>query len=247
MTDFKSLTAFKLAAGGHVSPERGLCAMEAVAWLEGLPHSDEPNCTCPVISSFVRTINDLMPSAVRQLLIPYLPRLVGTVARQHEPARARWLARNAVAMAVRHWNGDRAAAELARFLQSDTPPPEHVYVWLGAKSGEHSDAGMAATYAHRSLRGVYGVKRDYKYAASNAAFCAARCAALSARYAFSSAEGEPMKTVMKMQINRALKNPQVWKHAFEMLDGVLAIGPTAAGFSGDTEARAAADRALVKA
>jgi hypothetical protein len=92
MTDFTKLAVFKLSKHDHETSEQGLCAMEAVAWLEGLPHSDRPECTCPVIGAYVRSINDLMPDAERQKLIPYLSRLVGTVSKEHERERAEYLA-----------------------------------------------------------------------------------------------------------------------------------------------------------
>lgn len=65
--------------------------MEAVAWLEGLPHSAAPKCTCPVIAAFVRQMNDRLSHEDRQRLVPYLPRLVGTVSPEHKAARARFL------------------------------------------------------------------------------------------------------------------------------------------------------------
>jgi hypothetical protein len=83
---------FFLSAGNHASPEEGLCAMELVAFLEGLPHSDHPRCTCQIISAFVRGINDNMPDDIRQGLLKYLPRLVGTVSEQHEQERHEFFA-----------------------------------------------------------------------------------------------------------------------------------------------------------
>lgn len=78
MLNFEDLFKFELSVGAHRSPQTGLCAMEAVAWLEGEPHTDSPRCVDPVISMFVLEINDRANSQDRQRLIPYLPRLVGT-------------------------------------------------------------------------------------------------------------------------------------------------------------------------
>ncbi len=94
--DFNKLTVFRLKRGKHRNAEKGVCAMEAVAWLEGLPHSDAPECTCPVIASYVRTLNDNMSDNQRQRLVPYLPKLVGTVSRQHEQERAEFLVWQAI-------------------------------------------------------------------------------------------------------------------------------------------------------
>jgi len=96
MIDFSKLTAFELQAGAHDTAAEGLCAMEAVAWLEGVEHSDRPSCTCPVIAAFVRSINDRMPDSDRQKLVAYLPRLVGTVSPRHEQERAEYLAWHAI-------------------------------------------------------------------------------------------------------------------------------------------------------
>ena len=96
MIDFNKLTAFELRGGPHKSADDGLCAMEAVAWLEGVEHSDSPSCTCPVIAAFVRSINDRMPDSDRQKLVAYLPRLVGTVSPEHEQERAEYLAWHAI-------------------------------------------------------------------------------------------------------------------------------------------------------
>ena len=37
-----------LKKGAHSSPDAGMCALEAAAWIAGEPHSDHPECVCPV-------------------------------------------------------------------------------------------------------------------------------------------------------------------------------------------------------
>lgn len=51
-----------LRRGAHTSREQGVCAMEAAAWLAGEPHSDQPQCACPVIAAFVIAWNDALPT-----------------------------------------------------------------------------------------------------------------------------------------------------------------------------------------
>ena len=80
MIDFEKLAVFSLSKGKHNSAAEGVCAMEAVAWLEGLEHTDAPACTCPVIATAVRVMNDKLSDMDRQRLVAYLPRLVGTVS-----------------------------------------------------------------------------------------------------------------------------------------------------------------------
>jgi len=40
-----------LRYGSHGTSDKGMCAMEAVAWLANEPHSDRPACTCSVIAA----------------------------------------------------------------------------------------------------------------------------------------------------------------------------------------------------
>jgi len=81
-----------LKKGVHSDPSSGLCAMEMVAFMERLPHSDHPECTCPVIASFVRRANDSLNNEDRDKLLPLLPELVGTVSKAHEKERAEYFA-----------------------------------------------------------------------------------------------------------------------------------------------------------
>jgi hypothetical protein len=71
-----------LRKGAHEERERGVCAMEAAAWLAGEPHSDSPQCVCAVLGAFVRSWNDALPSDEdrNRLLKPLIPRLIGTAS-----------------------------------------------------------------------------------------------------------------------------------------------------------------------
>jgi hypothetical protein len=54
--------------------------MEAAAWLAGRPHSDAPECVCPVIRSFVIGWNDAIPDEARRtaILKPFLLKILDT-------------------------------------------------------------------------------------------------------------------------------------------------------------------------
>src|SRR5262245_43403878 len=54
--------------------------MEAVAWLAGEQHSDQPTCACPVIGAFMRTWGDSIrdDETRTRLLRPLVPLLVGS-------------------------------------------------------------------------------------------------------------------------------------------------------------------------
>jgi hypothetical protein len=95
------LGPLKLGRGSHSAPSNGLveaCVMEAVAYVAGEPFSDHPKCASPIITSFLISWNDAMDDGDRQMLKPYIPRLVGTrTTKADETARAwmltDWLAR----------------------------------------------------------------------------------------------------------------------------------------------------------
>jgi hypothetical protein len=70
--------SWTLDSGSHERPELGVCLMEAVAWVAGEPHSDAPECACPVLSAYGRVLNDAMPHDQRQRLAVFVPRLVGS-------------------------------------------------------------------------------------------------------------------------------------------------------------------------
>ncbi len=56
---------FELQPGFHGAPEEGMCALETVAWMAGLPHSDQPPCVCPVIATLLRSMNAKLRSVYR--------------------------------------------------------------------------------------------------------------------------------------------------------------------------------------
>ncbi|WP_342110984.1 glycosyltransferase family 61 protein [Methylobacterium sp. SI9] len=88
-----------LAAGPHAGAGSGLCALEAVAYVAGEPHSDRPACASPALSAFIRTWSDGLPQAARDaLILPLVPRLVGTrgseaLERRRVALAADWLVR----------------------------------------------------------------------------------------------------------------------------------------------------------
>lgn len=79
----------QLAAGQHNEGSGQLCAMEMVAFMERLPHSDHPDCTCPTLALVARTLNDMFLDPGRAKLMPVLPLLVDTrnPALEHERQR----------------------------------------------------------------------------------------------------------------------------------------------------------------
>lgn len=83
-----ALNTIHLDEGGHITYDldpwtpgfRQLCIAEAVAWLAGEPVvTDTPGCMSPILGVFARDLNDDWDDKTRQRLLPYAPRLAGTV------------------------------------------------------------------------------------------------------------------------------------------------------------------------
>jgi hypothetical protein len=108
-----------LRRGAHPSRSDGLCAMELVAWLAGEPHSDEPQCACPVAAAIVRATNDTLDDQARErLLRPLVPLLVqsrgsAAVERRRGLLVLDCLVRELLPQWLRQRHGAEAAAEVA--------------------------------------------------------------------------------------------------------------------------------------
>lgn len=76
----QTLDTLTLDKGSHESPAHGMCIMEAVAYFAGEQHSDAPRCVCPIVSGFLRIVNDFISSAERQALKPLIPMIIGSRA-----------------------------------------------------------------------------------------------------------------------------------------------------------------------
>jgi len=76
-----------LAKGAHDDREQGVCLLEAVAWFAGQDHTDHPPCVSPILAAFGRSLNDVLPDAKRQELVPLIPLLPGTAGDGHDETR----------------------------------------------------------------------------------------------------------------------------------------------------------------
>ena len=77
----------RLDHGAHQSPAEGMCLLEAVAYVAGEKFSDHPECASPILGSFGRSLNDVLPDAKRQQLVPLVPQIVGTADDGHDQER----------------------------------------------------------------------------------------------------------------------------------------------------------------
>jgi hypothetical protein len=67
-----------LSYGNHVDPRDGACLLEYVSILAGESFTDRPACVDPVLAAIGRTTNDSLVDRNRHLLVPLIPRLIGT-------------------------------------------------------------------------------------------------------------------------------------------------------------------------
>ncbi len=80
VVDLYRLAKITTLYSGKHEPDGMMCVMEAVAFVAGEKWSDAPECSCPVIGTFMRAWNDALPNDEErtELLLPLIPRIVGT-------------------------------------------------------------------------------------------------------------------------------------------------------------------------
>jgi len=194
------LKGVTLQKGNHEDLAAGACAMEAVAYIAGEPHSDRPDCACPVLSSFLRRWNDGLPDADRAMLKPYIILLIGTKARMAVQIRRSslafdWLAREYtpawldVAGLKKHADALRGAKKIVNAARQDDIGPVLAEVLRG------------------SWEALEAVEADYEWVPAMAAAResgqeAARQAALTAVFA----DGGHQRVHMVTLINDAVRN-----------------------------------------
>ena len=88
------LESIRLLSGAHESRDDGMCLLEAVACVAGEPHTDHPQCVCPVLAAFGRGWNDGLENddEREKWLKPFLTRLVGTRGSAELSERRAWMA-----------------------------------------------------------------------------------------------------------------------------------------------------------
>ena len=82
------LSTITLTSGKHNNRDDGLCIMEAVAWWAEETHTDHPACVSPILGTFGRNFNDVLPDSKRQELKPLIPLLAGTAGDGMDTARS---------------------------------------------------------------------------------------------------------------------------------------------------------------
>src|SRR5258708_4095876 len=88
------LEGLVLKSGGHSAPDKGMCVIEAFAFVRGIPHPDQPPCVSPIIAGFLRSWNDALPDdeTRTRLLVPLIPDLLDTATTAADERTRSWLA-----------------------------------------------------------------------------------------------------------------------------------------------------------
>ncbi len=226
MIDINNLWQYNLRKGSSSHPQNGACLFDAASWLVYGKIGDNPPCSCPVIRTYGIGLNDKMSNKTRQLLKPFILRVVGNRDPQSEPARLRCIvletARKIVPLAV-----DRAKLyEQSAILRS--LPNDASYEEIGATANAAASAARSAAHAaaHAAARAADAADAaraadaaDAAHAASSAAYAAyaassAAHAANAAAYAASSAASASATSA----------SADAWKISITILDQALRIG-----------------------
>jgi NADH dehydrogenase/NADH:ubiquinone oxidoreductase subunit G len=116
-----NLGDLRLAPGSHADRDQGVCLMEAVAWFAGERHSDAPACVSPYLRQFGIALNDRADDARRQLLVRFVPLVVGTAGDGLDDAR-RWIgADHAIRVSAPRWLDRAGLADHAAALRALPP------------------------------------------------------------------------------------------------------------------------------
>jgi hypothetical protein len=176
-----------LLRGAH-DPDGKQCVMEAVAYVAGEEWSDHPVCASRVISAFLRNWNDNLADDDRQMLKPFIPRLVGTKASAAVEARRAWLATDWLCrVQAPAWLRLAKKVEFADALEGLTPALDAVSAkasqptLAAAKAAAKDAAGAAAGAAAGDAAGA-AARAAVGAAARDAAWAAAWYAAGAAAW-----------------------------------------------------------------
>jgi hypothetical protein len=152
------LEPLQLEQGSHPAPNNGLvhaCVMEAVAYVAGETWSDHPECASPVIGAFLRSWNDSLSDADRQMLKPLIPRLVGTKASDLVEEKRVWMATDwlarecapaffRVAGLTEHAEALERLTALTTTKRAEKAQPTLDAAWAAARAAARAAAGDAA-------------------------------------------------------------------------------------------------------
>ncbi|WBQ04496.1 hypothetical protein [Kribbella sp. CA-293567] len=123
-----------LSRGRHRDPRRGGCFMEYASYLAGVPWSDSPDCTHPLLALIGREVNDEMSDAGRTMLVPLVPAVIGVNPSHPEvvPALVARCARPVVPFVSEQFGAKLVAAvQKAEAVREDLRKPEPTQLSVG--------------------------------------------------------------------------------------------------------------------
>ncbi len=196
------------------------CGMEFVAKLAGEPWTDDPQCSHPVLSAYVRQLNDstwASDAERTRVLLPLIARVFGTRDLKISVARiAEATIREVVPLALEsaasihpmpeHAARLREAAQACRIAPADAAARAAAYAADAAAA--RAAAARAADAAARAADAAYAADAAAgaaAYAARAAAYAAAGAAAYAARAGNPSKAYEVSVALVIAEIHRAEK------------------------------------------
>jgi hypothetical protein len=217
----ETLDTITLSRGAHRTREAGMCAMEAAAYLAGEPHSDHPECVCPVVAAFMRAWQDKLDDRGRETLVkPLIPLVIGT--------RSTPDVQDARAIAVADWSIRHVLPAWLRLTPSLV---------------EHADR-LAALPELTTVDAL----NDARTGPVAGAWAAARAAAVDAARAAAAAAAEDAAWAAAEAAARAAARAAAWAAAWDAARAAAAAAAEdAAWAAAEAAARAAARAAAVDA
>ncbi len=225
----------RLACGGHAAQD-AFCVMEAVAYVAGEPWSDRPQCVSPVIAAFLRRWNDDLNDDDRQMLKPYIRKVVGTNTGKADDEKRAWLVTDWMVreympawldaanlkqqadavralppiLSVKSWEAGKPTVDNAKTKSTAAWAAAWAAAWDAARAAAGDAAGAAAWAAAGDAAGD-AARAAAGAAAGAAAWDAARAAAWAAA-------GDAAKKKLRPHVE------SIQKSALKLIDRMIAVG-----------------------
>jgi regulator of protease activity HflC (stomatin/prohibitin superfamily) len=214
-----SATQYFLSEGSHATREKGMCAMEWVAYIAGEEHSDAPVCVDPALRRFGIALNDNLPDDLRQRLRPYLARMIGTAGDGLTQGRLWMLADWAVRVAAAEAQDVSGRRDLGDKLRAVEPIVDK----QTAKAAERVAREVRAYASAAAYAAAADDAAAYAAAAAASADAAAYAAAYAAYAAAASASAASASTASAASVADARR--AMWEKllpsALDLLDRML--------------------------
>ena len=183
-----AIRGIEIKNGAHGDRSNGLCVMEVVAWVAGLPHSDAPECACPVASAYARRLNDARWSsneARTKAMRPLVIKLLGSKASPQTQAKRYWFLTDRAARLFAPLALEHGAARLEALKRFEAAKTLREYAAKLRAMPELHDRESAASARELLQAARRAAAAAYAYDAAAAAYADAYAAyADAAAYAY---------------------------------------------------------------